>query len=72
MEDKRVVYKLDYIEEELTLIEKLGTAQFVAKGRIAAMNTVQVWRQGSAETYNVQYSTNYAASITIRAGVCSS
>ena len=27
IEDERVVYKLDYISAELTLIEKLGTAQ---------------------------------------------
>ena len=70
VEDERVVYKLDGIESELALIEKLGTAQFAAKGDLAAMTTLHVWRQGSAERYDVQYSTNYANSITIRTGIC--
>jgi hypothetical protein len=70
VEDERVLYKLDGIESELALIEKLGTAQFAAKGDLAAMTTLHVWRQGSAERYDVQYSTNYANSITIRTGIC--
>ena len=70
LEDERVFYKLDGIESELALIEKLGTAQFAAKGDLAAMTTLHVWRQGSAEKYDVQYSTNYANSITIRTGIC--
>lgn len=70
VEDERVLYKLDGIEAELALIEKLGTAQFAAKGELAAMTTLHVWRQGSAERYDVQYSTNYANSITIRTGIC--
>ena len=70
LEDGRVFYKLDGIESELALIEKLGTAQFTAKGDLAAMKTLHVWRQGSAEKYDVQYSTNYANSIAIRTGIC--
>ena len=70
VEDERVRYKLDGVESELTLIEKLGTAQFAAKGDLAAMTTLHVWRQGSAERYDVQYSTNYANSIAIRTGIC--
>ena len=70
VEDERVLYKLDGIESELALIERLGTAQFAAKGELAAMTTLHVWRQGSAERYDVQYSTNYANSITIRTGIC--
>ena len=70
VKDERVLYKLDGIESELALIERLGTAQFAAKGDLAAMTTLHVWRQGSAERYDVQYSTNYANSITIRTGIC--
>ena len=70
VEDERVLYKLDGVGSELTLIEKLGTAQFAAKGDLAAMTTLHVWRQGSAERYDVQYSTNYANSIAIRTGIC--
>ena len=70
VEDERVLYELDGVESELTLIEKLGTAQFAAKGDLAAMTTLHVWRQGSAERYDVQYSTNYANSIAIRTGIC--
>jgi hypothetical protein len=55
----------------LGLIEKLGTAQFAAKGGdVASMTTLHVWKRQTSEKYDVQYSTNYARSITIRTGVC--
>ena len=67
---ERVFYELDDGQSELALIDKLGTAQFAAKGGIAAMKTLHVWKQGSSDKYDVQYSTNYARSITIRTGAC--
>ena len=72
IQGEKVFYKMDGIKSELSLFDKLGTAQFAAKGGIAAMTTLHVWRRGvSSEKYEVQYSTNYAQSITIRTGVCS-
>ena len=70
IKEKQVFFKMDDAEGELTLVEKLGTAQFAAKGGIAAMDTLHVWKQGSSDKYDVQYSKNYARSITIRTGAC--
>ena len=70
IKEKQVFFKMDDAEGELTLVEKLGTAQFAAKGGIAAMDTLHVWKLGSLDKYDVQYSTNYARSITIRTGAC--
>jgi hypothetical protein len=70
IKDKKVFFKMDKVKGELTLIEKLGAAQFAAKGGIAAMDTLHVWKQGSSDKYDVQYSTNHARSITIRTGAC--
>ena len=70
IKDKKVFFKMDKVKGELTLIEKLGAAQFAAKGGIAAMDTLHVWKQGSSDKYEVQYSKNYARSITIRTGAC--
>ena len=70
IKEKQVFFKMDDTEGELTLIEKLGTAQFAAKGGLAAMDTLHVWKLGSSDKYDVQYSRNYAASITIRTGIC--
>ena len=66
----RVFYELDDVQSELALIDKLGTAQFAAKGGLAAMQTLHVWKQFSSDKYEVQYSTNYAHNITIRTGFC--
>ena len=71
IEGKKVFYKMDVIKDELKLLDKLGSAQFAAKGGMAAMTTLHVWRRGSSKKYDVQYSTNYAQRITIRTGVCS-
>jgi hypothetical protein len=72
IQGEKVFYKMGGIKSELSLFDKLGTAQFAAKGGIAAMTTLHVWRRGVlSEKYEVQYSTNYAQSITIRTGVCS-
>ena len=66
----RVFYELDDVQSELALIDRLGTAQFAAKGGLAAMQTLHVWKQFSSDKYEVQYSTNYAHNITIRTGFC--
>lgn len=42
VEDERALYQLDSIEEELTLIGRLGTVQFAAKGDLAAMTILYV------------------------------
>ena len=68
-EDK-LFFKLNNFESQLPVIDKLGTAQFAAKGGIASMDTLHVWRRGNSNKYDIQYSTNYANSITIRTGVC--
>ena len=67
---ERVFYEMDNVRSELALIDKLGTAQFAAKGGLAAMQTLHVWKQLSSDKYEVQYSTNYAHNITIRTGLC--
>ena len=64
----RVFYELDDVQSELALIDKLGTANLLHKGGLAAMQTLHVWKQVSSDKYEVQYSTNYARSITIRTG----
>lgn len=68
--ENTVFYKMYNIESQLSLIDKLGTAQFAAKGGIASMNTLHVWRRGTSNKYDVQYSVNYANSITISTGIC--
>ena len=71
VKEKQVFYDMGDFQSVLGLIEKLGTAQFAAKGGdIASMATLHVWKRVNSEKYNVQYSTNYARSITIRTGVC--
>ena len=71
IEGKKVFYKMDVIKDELKLLDKLGSAQFAAKGGAVAMTTLHVWRRDSSKKHDVQYSSNYAQSITIRTGVCS-
>ena len=70
--EKQVFYIIDdFPRHALGLIEKLGTAQFAAKGGgVASMDTLHVWKRLNSEKYDVQYSTNHARSITIRTGVC--
>ena len=71
VKEKQVFYDMGDFQSVLGLIEKLGTAQFAAKGGdIASMATLHVWKRVNSEKYDVQYSTNYARSITIRTGVC--
>ena len=71
VKEKQVVYDMGGFQSVLGLIEKLGTAQFAAKGGdVASMATLHVWKRLNSEKYDVQYSTNYARSITIRTGVC--
>ena len=72
IQGEKVFYKMDGIKSELDLLDKLGTVQFAAKGGVAGMTTLHVWsRTGVSKKYEVQYSQNYAKSITIRTGVCS-
>ena len=68
--ENTVFYQMNNIKSQLQLIDKLGIAQFAAKGSIASMKTLHVWRRGTSNKYDIQYSTNYANSITIRTGVC--
>ena len=71
VKEKQVFYDMGGFQSVLGLIEKLGTAQFAAKGGdVASMATLHVWKRLNSEKYDVQYSTNYARSITIRTGVC--
>ena len=72
IKEKQVFLDMDdFPQYALGLIEKLGTAQFAAKGGgVASMDTLHVWKRLNSEKYDVQYSTNYAQSITIRTGVC--
>ena len=71
VKEKQVFYDMGDFQSVLGLIEKLGTAQFAAKGGdVASMVTLHVWKRLNSEKYDVQYSTNYARSITIRTGVC--
>ena len=71
VKEKQVVYDMGGFQSVLGLIEKLGTAQFAAKGGdVASMSTLHVWKRINSEKYDVQYSRNYARSITIRTGVC--
>ena len=71
VKEKQVFYDMGDFQSVLGLIEKLGTAQFSAKGSgVNSMATLHVWKRVNSEKYDVQYSTNYARSITIRTGVC--
>ena len=71
VKEKQVFFDMGDFQSVLGLIEKLGTAQFAAKGGgVASMSTLHVWKRINSEKYDVQYSKNYARSITIRTGVC--
>lgn len=63
-------YKFNNIDSQLPIIDKLGTAQFAAKGGIASMYSVHVWRRETSNKYDIQFTTNYAKSIAIRTGIC--
>lgn len=70
VKDKKVSINLFGLKADIPLIEKLGTIQFAAKGGIASMTTLHVWKNGKSNDYDVQYTMNYAKSVTIRTGSC--
>lgn len=70
LRDEKVFVESSGPAYSLPLIDKLGTAQFAAKGGIAAMEAIHVWRRLNEEVYEIQSSTNYASSIVIRTGLC--
>ena len=55
---------------ELQLIDKLGMAQFAAKGGTASMSTLHVWKVSGTEKYEVQWTANWANRVTIFTGKC--